>query len=388
MCNHQQGWKGVVWLVTVVWALTACKAFTTALPPSSSFVYTQCAGHLPIYEPLIEHQLSRYRLGEPLSIEHVLHLDGGQDARNPQILVVNNVVMTKVVPFGNMQTYYVPLLKRLTGKAVLPDLVLATNVFDLPEDDTARLGGPWFGYCNVPFWTTNLLLPAREGVSSHLGCGTNCEPFTNLDRRKGKAVFLGSSTGWASGHRQGAVTAGLLHDESVYSGYTRLVDLPAEDTLHQDNLTLPHDTKPEMSLADQVKKYKYIINADGHCAALRLRQLLASDSAVLWIESDQVEWFYPLLQPFVHYIPVRFDVHHTDTDPLPDLLNKIAWAEANPKVVAGIVHNANKFATTHLSEHALSCYSFQLLDEYARLFTDGHKLTDVVQSKSAKYKTA
>ncbi len=35
-----------------------------------------------------------------------------------------------------------------------------------------------------------------------------------------------------------------------------------------------HETKPKMSLADQVKGYKYIINADVHCAALRMRQLI------------------------------------------------------------------------------------------------------------------
>ncbi|KAA6425685.1 MAG: lipopolysaccharide-modifying enzyme [Trebouxia sp. A1-2] len=78
------------------------------------------------------------------------------------------------------------------------------------------------------------------------------------------------------------------------------------------------------SLADQVKGYKYIIDADGHCAALRLRQLLASGSVVLWVESNQIEWFYPLLVPFVHYIPVRFDAHEAAHDPLPDLIEKIA----------------------------------------------------------------
>lgn len=370
-----------IWVILFAWGF----AVMAALQPSSSFVHTQCAGHRPIYAPLIEHQLSRYRFGEPMTVEGVLQLIGDRNSSKSQILVVNNVVFTRVAPYGNMQTYYIPLFRKLTGKAVLPDLMLASNLFDLPEDDIARRGGPWFGYCNVPFLTTNLLLPAREGVSSHLHCGTNCEPFTNLDRRKGKAIFLGSSTGWASGHRQGAILAGILHNESVYSGYTKIIDLPAEDTIEEDHLALPHETKPKMSLADQVKGYKYIINADGHCAALRLRQLLASDCVVLWIESNQIEWFYPLLQPFVHYIPVRFDAQEAANKLLPDLIEKIAWAEANPKTMANIVHNANKFATTHLSEHALSCYSLQLLDDYARLFSDAHKLKDIVKTGGFKH---
>ena len=32
--------------------------------------------------------------------------------------------------------------------------------------------------------------------------------------------------------------------------------------------------------------------------------------------------------------------------------------------------NANQFAKTHLSAHAFTCYSVQMLDEYAGLFQD------------------
>ena len=56
----------------------------------------------------------------------------------------------------------------------------------------------------------------------------------------------------------------------------------------------------------QVTLYKYIVNVEGNCAALRLKQLLAGPSAVFFVQSDEIEWFYPLLKPFVHYIPVSF----------------------------------------------------------------------------------
>ncbi len=127
-----------VWVILLAWGF----GVAAALQPSSSFVHTQCAGHRPIYAPLIEHQLSRYRIGEPLTVEGVLELTGDRNSSKSQILVVNNVVFTRVAPYGNMQTYYVPLFRKLTGKAVLPDLMLASNFFDLPEDDIARRGGP------------------------------------------------------------------------------------------------------------------------------------------------------------------------------------------------------------------------------------------------------
>ena len=53
-------------------------------------------------------------------------------------------------------------------------------------------------------------------------------------------------------------------------------------------------------------QYKYVVNVEGNCAALRLKYLLAGPSAVFFVHSDEIEWFYPLLKPFVHYIPVTF----------------------------------------------------------------------------------
>ena len=263
-----------------------------------------------MYAPLIENQLSPYRSTQGLSVEDGLKLEG---AATPQVLVVDGGAMTQETPAVNMAAYWVPLLNEIHGKALLPNLVIATDIWDQPEDDTFRKGGPWFGYCNYLFQTTNLMLPAGAGVMSRLCCGKNCEPFTNLDMRQAKAVFLGSSTGWFVGRRRATVLAGILHNDIVYSGYTQMIDLP-DSALSTTDEVLSH-----MELAEQINRYKYIINADGHCAALRLRQLLASDSAVFWVETNQIEWFYPLLQPFVHYIPVRY-LNYAEDDPLHDIV--------------------------------------------------------------------
>lgn len=357
--------------------------YATALPTSLEYLQTHCAGHRRVYAPLIANQLSPYRTVEGLSVDDVLKLKGAPAsalqrpaAAAPQILIIDGVAMTKELPVFNMEANWAPLLNKITNRTLLPDLVIATNIYDEPKDDTVQGGGPWFGYCNHMFQTTNLMLPASAGVTSHLRCNRSCEPFTELDTRQAKAVFLGSSTGWLAGRRRAAVLAGILHNDTVQSGFTQMIDLldyklpEKEDMLSQ---LVPH-----MELAEQVSKYKYIINADGHCAALRMRQLLASDSAVFWVESNQIEWFYPLLQPFVHYIPVRY-VDYEQDDPLHDVVSKVHWAEQNPKKVAAIVRNANKFAAAHLTDHGILCYSTQLLDRYARLFSDAHTLKDAAQ---------
>lgn len=54
--------------------------------------------------------------------------------------------------------------------------------------------------------------------------------------------------------------------------------------------------------------YKYLLWVPGNCAALRLAAQLSSDAAVFKLDSPEIEWYYPLLQPWIHYIPVR--CHH------------------------------------------------------------------------------
>lgn len=56
----------------------------------------------------------------------------------------------------------------------------------------------------------------------------------------------------------------------------------------------------------QVTRFKYIVNVEGNCAALRLKHLLAGPSLVFFVQSDEIEWFHPLLKPYKHYIPVSY----------------------------------------------------------------------------------
>ena len=55
-----------------------------------------------------------------------------------------------------------------------------------------------------------------------------------------------------------------------------------------------------------MSRFKYIVNVEGNCAALRMKHLLAGPSVVFFVQSDEMEWYYPLLKPYVHYIPVSF----------------------------------------------------------------------------------
>ena len=71
------------------------------------------------------------------------------------------------------------------------------------------------------------------------------------------------------------------------------------------------------------------------------------------IESQELEWYYPLLQPWVHYIPLRAN------ETWVNLEEAIGWAEAHPAEVPTYA------STAQLLQHAvleISCKGFRVRD--------------------------
>jgi hypothetical protein len=73
-------------------------------------------------------------------------------------------------------------------------------------------------------------------------------------------------------------------------------------------------------------------------------------------ETQTKDWFYDLMQPFVHYIPVDVD--------LKDLRAQYDWAEANPEKTKGIAENATKFAEYLLSSEYMESIYQELFVNY------------------------
>lgn len=159
----------------------------------------------------------------------------------------------------------------------------------------------------------------------------------------------------------------------VYAGLTE--DL---DKLLSEEETQTFRPAKFMELEEQVQRFKYMVNVEGNCAALRLKHLLSSPSAVFFVQSDEIEWYYPLLKPYVHYIPVRFSTSGEKEGHEVDLAQKVEWAERHPDRVAAIVREANAFAEFHLSRQGQECFAMQMLDAYARLLKDPWNLRRIV----------
>ena len=122
--------------------------------------------------------------------------------------------------------------------------------------------------------------------------------------------------------------------------------------------------KTSMPMRKQVDTYKYQVWLPGNCASVRLALQLASDSAVFKVENDESEWYYPLLKPYVHYIPITANETHTN------LLEQLEWAEDNPDQIKTIVAAANDFAQHYLSGQARDCFFLHLLSKYSEFTVD------------------
>ena len=131
-------------------------------------------------------------------------------------------------------------------------------------------------------------------------------------------------------------------------------------------------------------EYKYLINLDGHSYSHRLVKLLATNSVVLKEETPDLEYYYHLLRPFVHYVPFAFahrgpcnrrqgcKLHHASTN----LTEVVLWARAHDEEVRRIAEQAHALVHTHLCDAARRCYMRELLRRYAKAMTYQPSLQD------------
>jgi hypothetical protein len=105
-------------------------------------------------------------------------------------------------------------------------------------------------------------------------------------------------------------------------------------------------------------KYKYLPIINGvMCTYPGYQWRLFSGSLSMKQESDQIQWFYRELKPYIHYVPIATD--------LSDLFEKIKWAKNNDTLCATIAKNAREFALKHLLFDDIYQYLYLALCHYA-----------------------
>ncbi|PTE09138.1 hypothetical protein C9427_16585 [Mesorhizobium helmanticense] len=129
-----------------------------------------------------------------------------------------------------------------------------------------------------------------------------------------------------------------------------------------------YDTAPEydrasvqysgsfMTMEEQAATYRYMIDVEGAGYSGRLKLLLHTRRVVLMQERPWHEWFFRDIEPFRHYVPVARNMS--------DLVERIEWLRANPKMEAEIAAEAQEFARTHLTRSAAVAAWARLLEDH------------------------
>ncbi|XP_032897594.1 protein O-glucosyltransferase 1 isoform X1 [Amblyraja radiata] len=122
--------------------------------------------------------------------------------------------------------------------------------------------------------------------------------------------------------------------------------------------TLGNPPAKEIPLVEHCK-YKYLFNFRGVAASFRFKHLFLCGSLVFHVGNEWLEFFYPQLKPWMHYIPVNRD--------LSDVRNLLQFVKENDQFAREIAERGHRFIQDHLRMVDVSCYWKRLLLEYSKL---------------------
>lgn len=167
------------------------------------------------------------------------------------------------------------------------------------------------------------------------------------NKKKNVAFFRGSRT---SSQRDPIVMLSRSRPDLVDAKYTK------NQAWKSKADTLGDDPAKTVSFEDHCE-YKYLFNVHGVAASFRYKHLFLCRSLVLNVESEWIEFFYPLLKPWIHYIPI--DKNFENVIELLEFLNE------NQLLASRIAKRGFEFIRDQLTMKTIRCYWQQLLTLYS-----------------------
>lgn len=120
-------------------------------------------------------------------------------------------------------------------------------------------------------------------------------------------------------------------------------------------------------------KYKYLFNYRGVAASFRFKHLFLCKSLVFHVGDQWLEFFYPSLKPWVHYVPISPRASQEDIKQL------INFFKENDELANEIANRGFLHIWDHLTDKDVKCYWRRLLKKYAKFVT-----YDVVKDNDLK----
>jgi hypothetical protein len=177
---------------------------------------------------------------------------------------------------------------------------------------------------------------------------------------------LVTSTNWHRFARGSACWLSLFHPELIDAAFHVMYD-EVFDPYSVDMCRKKIPCKPVLSLEQQMD-YKYQLQLIAHGPTFSRDWQFYSESLVFVQEGfHRFELFwYPLLRPWVHYIPIR--------DDCADLVEKIRWARSHDQEVHLMALQARALIQGHLMPQHIIHYCYKVLMRYIRLVNEAHEI--------------
>jgi len=301
--------------------------------------------------------------------------------------IKNNVIRYKARNDGAYKDQLLAMLSKLQRVVKLPDVEFVLNSWDHPKSpfqDKVPLLSP----CSNPA-RSDIVYPymyaydtEREeedgnGFKLRQDLHSECQSRNFLERVP-KAHFRGGCTGpefryqgplykYYTRARANMLTetypdlidAGLVFDcVDQQEGLLTFSHLPDENALeeHSDERRprpLVHNDPTDWC------KYRYYLLLDGNTVSGRSMHIIQMGFVLFKPESPFYEYWYTLLEPWVHYIPVNADLN--------DLPEKVRWANNHPEKAEKIAQNLGRLADVISLEETWLCYWWRLLQGIADL---------------------
>lgn len=335
--------------------LAYLQAAGAQLPSLDQFAATHCGAVADTYASLLDYNFRHW------SMTGLAELTGHVSTAQYIYVANNTLYMRRGADRRGLLPAFFTLVKQLHLKTKLPDVMLPFNSGDNPiEPKWHDPPLPVLSFCTRTDFTDILFPNVIEGnVGRH-------DSVPKFDTHKlERAVWRGTTDafqGWPKG-RNALLQLGLDRPDLIDSGVSRWNEELMGGPVPDKRLL-----KEPLTFEEQTAMYKYVVWAPGNCASVRLALQLASDALVFKIDNDEAEWYYPLLTPFVHYVPLEANNTHVN---LEDMLH---WAGQHPDQVHSIIDEANRFAELYLSPSGRDCYALQLIDRLHKVMPSNFTL--------------
>lgn len=231
------------------------------------------------------------------------------------------------------------------------DVPLKSYKFDKYAPILSMCSSDKFADVAIPTHEDWARIKSNEGIYFPQKCRNYSFKFNHKwETKKSMAVFRGANTGCGfnehNNTRLKLASLGALHPQLLNVGLTnwnlRIRKVKGYEYLQipdVGNLSLVAKLSPE-----EQSNYKYLINVDGHVSAFRLSLELSMGCCILMVESTEKwkMWFSDLLEPYVHYVPIKAN--------LMDLIDQLKWCLKNDDKCKVMAQNALKFYSKFLTK--------------------------------------